>query len=256
MLTLSVSNIGWDASLDQNASKLLRSFGVIHVDLAPSRYPGLSAAAIKTHWSNLGFDIIGMQSLLFGTDVNMFNEPDAFFDKMTAVIEVSDVLGAKRLTFGSPKNRRIRDNTSRLNAENIAIDLLSNLGQRCAETGRILCVEPNPVEYGCNFLTTLAETISLVEAINHPNIRIQIDTGAVIMNDEIRELEDLVNFKYDLIGHIHISEPHLAPLGSSELSSVLNVLDGRIGVATIEVKDTGNGNLDHIFTSINFMSKR
>jgi len=50
-----------------------------------------------------------------------------------------------------------------------------------------------------------------VTEVDHPAIKMQLDTGALTINDEDASsgLEDYAH----LIGHIHASEPDLMPLG-------------------------------------------
>ena len=46
---------------------------------------------------------------------------------------------------------------------------------------------------------------------SHPAIRMQLDTGALTINGE--DPHTLLKARSDLIGHVHISEPQLVPLG-------------------------------------------
>jgi sugar phosphate isomerase/epimerase len=55
-------------------------------------------------------------------------------------------------------------------------------------------------------------TATVVQAVDHPAIRMQLDVGALAMNNE--EPENILNTYGSLIGHIHASEPHLKVLGS------------------------------------------
>ena len=68
-------------------------------------------------------------------------------------------------------------------------------------------------------MTNSTETASIVSLVNQPNIKMQLDTGAITINKEdIGEV--LENFK-SLIGHIHLSEPNLIPLGDSVTNHAL-----------------------------------
>ena len=61
-------------------------------------------------------------------------------------------------------------------------------------------------------MTTTAEAASVVAAINHPAIRLQLDTGSIAMNDE--NPDEICRSYQDLIGHVHLSEPQLLPVGT------------------------------------------
>lgn len=58
-----------------------------------------------------------------------------------------------------------------------------------------------------------AETANVVREVNHPAIRMQLDTGAIFINNE--NIRTVLEECADLIGHVHASEPDLVPLGES-----------------------------------------
>lgn len=60
-------------------------------------------------------------------------------------------------------------------------------------------------------MTNTAETARIVNEIDHPAIRMQLDTGAMTINDE-NPIEVISQYA-KLIGHVHASEPNLVPLG-------------------------------------------
>ena len=62
-------------------------------------------------------------------------------------------------------------------------------------------------------MTTSLETCNVVNDIDHPAIKMQLDTGAVIINQE--DISAVVTQAKDVIGHVHISEAQLAPPGDT-----------------------------------------
>jgi sugar phosphate isomerase/epimerase len=60
-------------------------------------------------------------------------------------------------------------------------------------------------------MTTSAETARVVEQVSHPAVRMQFDTGALTINGE--DPAAVLQNHAGLIGHIHVSEPNLVPLG-------------------------------------------
>jgi sugar phosphate isomerase/epimerase len=96
----------------------------------------------------------------------------------------------------------------------IAVSFFRRLGDIAGFHGVTICLEPNPPCYGANFMITSAETARVVERIDHPAIRMQLDTGALTINGE--EPGVVVRECASLIGHIHASEPNLVPLGDGE----------------------------------------
>jgi sugar phosphate isomerase/epimerase len=220
-MRLAISNIAWDAVEDEAIVKLLHRFGVDAIDVAPGKYFSEPAKAtdedivhIRNWWSERGIEITGMQALLFGTTgLNVFGLPevqDAMLQHLTAVCRIGGALGAKRLVFGSPKNRD-RSGLSDQVAMDMAVSFFRRLGDIAQNHGVIICLEPNPTCYGANFMTTSAETAQVVDRIAHPAVWMQLDTGAVAINgeDPAAVLQDYAAF----IGHVHASEPDLLPLG-------------------------------------------
>lgn len=221
-MRLAISNIAWDVSEDEAVSQLLQKYGVDAIDVAPGKYfPNPSQAtaqeiaAVKAWWYKRGIEVTGMQALLFGTSgLNVFGTPDvqtALLDHLAAVCRIGGELVAPLLVFGSPKNRD-RTGLSDQQTMDIAVSFFQRLGDIAAKHGVIVCLEPNPPCYGANFMTTSRETAAVVRSINHPAIKMQLDTGAVTINNE--DVESVLTECADIIGHIHASEPNLVPLGN------------------------------------------
>lgn len=220
-MRLSISNIAWDLPEDEQVATLLQAYGVDAIDIAPGKYFPQPAAAkeveiarVKCWWRDRGIEIIGMQALLFGTTgLNVFGTPpvqQVMLDHLDAICRIAAGVGATRLVFGSPKNR---DRTGLFDsiAHDIAADFFGRLGDLAARHGVLICLEPNPTRYGCNFMTGTAETAELVEEIDHPAIWMQLDTGTLHINGE--DPAAIVAAHRGIIGHIHASEPDLVPLG-------------------------------------------
>ncbi len=220
-MRLAISNIAWEAEDDAEVAIMLGRYGVGAIDVAPGKYfPDPSCTKteevrqVRQWWADRGVEIVGMQALLFGTiGLNVFGTPavqKAMLDHLGAVFRIAAGLGAKRLVFGSPKNRN-RAGLSDDQAIDMATRFFRRVGDAASAWGVILCLEPNPAHYGSNFMITGAETARVVSAIDHPAIRMQYDTGAVIMNGE--DPNEVLAQCAHLIGHIHASEPELVPLG-------------------------------------------
>ena len=222
-MRLAISNIAWDISEDEDVAQLLKRFKIDAIDIAPGKYfPDPSKATaedvaqVKQWWASRGIHIIGMQALLFGTvGLNVFGSNEvqlALLQHLTAICKIGAGLDATRIVFGSPKNR---DRTGLTDEQALAIALpfFRQLGDIATAHGVIICLEPNPACYGANFMTTSVETAEVVRKIAHSAIRMQLDTGAITINgeDTTAILADYIS----LIGHVHASEPALAPLGDN-----------------------------------------
>ncbi|MDT8467879.1 TIM barrel protein [Alcaligenes nematophilus] len=222
-MRLSISNIAWQPEEDQRIATLLEQHQIDAIDIAPGKYfssPELATKAeimaVKQWWHERGISIIGMQSLLFGTTgLNVFGDKasrSGLLTRLQAIFRIAGILGATRLVFGSPRNRD-RHSLSDQEATDSAIQFFQQAANYAADEGVLLCLEPNPVCYGANFMTNSQETALVVKAVNHPALRMQLDTGAITINQE--DVAQVLNSYAALIGHVHASEPQLAPLGDN-----------------------------------------
>ncbi|MDO8714695.1 MAG: sugar phosphate isomerase/epimerase [Polynucleobacter sp.] len=220
-MRLAISNIAWDVPEDETIAQLLNHYNVDAIDIAPGKYfpdPNLATdediARIKNWWFERGIEITGMQALLFGTTgLNVFathEVQEKLFYHLEGICRIGGHLGATRIVFGSPKNRD-RTGLSDQEAHSIAVSFFRRLGDIAQSHGVIICLEPNPICYGANFMTTSQDTALVVEAIAHPAVKMQLDTGALTINEE--DVLGLLQEHAQLIGHIHASEADLLPLG-------------------------------------------
>lgn len=224
-MRISISNIAWDVAEDREVASLLRHFNIDAIDIAPSKYfPDIQKISttdikkIKNWWMEQGIAIIGLQALLFGTkDLNLFADAtvqSAMLQHLQRMSIIAAELGATKLVFGSPKNRN-REGLSDETANTIAIDFFQRLGDIGSEQQIEFCLEPNPVCYGANFMTNSEQTAYVVTQVNHPAIKMQLDLGALHLNTE--DINLVIHEYGHLIGHIHLSEPHLVTLNHENI---------------------------------------
>lgn len=220
-MRLAISNIAWDDFEREEVAQLLCRYSIDAIDVAPGKcFPDPVTASeedvarVRTWWAAQGIEITGMQALLFGTrGLNLFGPAevqDAMLAHLASVCRIGAGLGATRLVFGSPKNRD-RSGLTDQEALDIAMPFFRRLGDIAESHGVFICLEPNPTCYGANFMTTSAEAARVVEKVGHPAIRMQLDTGALTINDE--DPAHVLDRYARLIGHVHASEPHLVPIG-------------------------------------------
>lgn len=220
-MRLAISNIAWDVAEDVNVALLLKRLGIDAIDVAPGKYfPDPVKATdkeityVKDWWASQGIEMLGMQSLLFGTQgLNIFGDDSvrqAMLRHLAAVCRIGAGLGATRLVFGSPRNRD-RAGLSDEQVMDISLSFFGQLGGIAQEYGVIFCLEPNPSRYGANFMLDSMETARVVRLINQPSIQMQLDTGALAINQE--DPFEILNDMGSRIGHIHASEPDLVPIG-------------------------------------------
>lgn len=250
-MRISISNIAWERDEEPQIAELLTRLGVTAVDVAPGKYfPNVAAASdedirkVRAWWEERGISIYGMQSLLFGTKgLNVFGDSDSqerLLQHLLHVCRVAEGLGARRLVFGSPRNRD-RSGLSDKEADDIALQFFGRLGDIAQNWGVVITLEPNPVCYGTNWVTTTKEAYAFVKELGNPGIAMQLDTGTVITNSEDR---DTIASVKDAAGHVHLSEPKLLPLCLAPLghNDVFRAAAGIApGTVTIEMLTKGQG---------------
>ncbi len=223
-MRLAISNLAWDVTEDAEVAVALGEFSVDAIDVVPGKYfpapqevEDAAIQRVKQWWAERSIEITGMQALLFGTSgLNLFGEAtvqEAMLTHLRSICRIGAGLGARRLVFGSPRNRD-RSGLSDSQALEQAVSFFRRLGDIAQAYGVVICLEPNPVEYGANFMTNTQETAAVVTAVSHSAIKMQFDTGAMTLNGE-KPAEVLRAYAH-LVGHVHISEPHLAPIGDGE----------------------------------------
>lgn len=247
-----VSNIAWTAADDDAALDMLQAANVRDIEIAPTRYwPDLTqvdesvARSFAEKLHQRGFSICAFQALLFGKpDLQVFGPDDgrACLDYLEGVCQLAGWMGAKALVFGSPKNR-LRGALSFDAAVAKASDFFRVLGDAAMKNSVIVCIEPNPSAYGCDFIQTANEAASLVKLVNTPGIRMNLDMGELIMNGASagRTIEELLPYA----GHFHVSEPMLEPFdpqreAHAQAAAVLRSANYQ-GVVSLEMKTPQGG---------------
>ena len=214
-MKLAISNIAWSAENDQQMYAFLKSEGFEGLEIAPTRiiadnpYEKLKEATDFKIQLKAKFDlnIPSLQSICFGRSEVIFGteeERNAIKEYIKKSIDFAKVVDCKNLVFGSPKNRIIGENQL-----DIAIAFFDELGTYAIQNNTILAVEPNPDIYGTNFLNTTKEAIDFVKKVQNKGLKVNVDLGAIIHNNEDLAI---IGENIELVNHIHISEPYLEPI--------------------------------------------
>lgn len=224
-MKLAASNIAWDPGEDDAVGRVLREHGFTGVEIAPSKRwespidatPG-EIEAYREGWENRGLQVVAMQALLFGRpDLQLFGSETgrrALREYLTALIEMAQGLGARALVFGSPKNRK-RGSLPLDDATAIAVEFFRGIGAVAASRDCVICIEPNPTAYDCDFINTTAEAVALCERIASRGVKVNGDAGAMATNGE--DPSETIAASFDWLGHFHASEPGLAEVSNGEV---------------------------------------
>lgn len=213
---LAASNIAWFPKDDQVVLEKMRQWGFSGLEIAPTRlcpndpydHPQESIKFAQTVEDQFGLTICSMQSIWRGRRENLF-DPDgatALADITEKALSYAEALKCPNLVFGCPGNRVIPEGCT---ADN-ALPFFERLNSIAAQHQSVIALEPNPPIYHTNFLNTTSEVFSFLESMPDAHrLTINLDFGAIVYNKEsIHALEPVIPY----VSHIHISEPHLAPI--------------------------------------------
>ena len=220
-MKLAISNIAWSVEREPEVAALLQRLGVAAVEVAPSKVAADPLAATRADllayrrfWERHGIQIVAMQSLLFGVPGMALFQDQASRDRMQQylqkLIEFGSILGAETLVFGSPRNRQ-RGDMPLEQAIQIATPFFRELGRTANDLGIWFCLEPNPVQTGCDFLTRSDEALEFVRAVDQPGFGLHLDTGGIWQSQDPLSVCTAAGSCWR---HLHLSEPDLVPFGT------------------------------------------
>ncbi len=221
-MKLAASNIAWSREDNLNVAGLLRESGFRGVEIAPTRVWDrpfdVTEAEARDHrafWNERGIEVVALQALLFGRpELTLFESREArtrTLEHLRGLMRLGAWLGARVLVFGAPRNRRVGGRASSKEAEAIAVDFFGAAGAHALQQGVVLAIEPNPVQYECDFITTSSEALDLVRAVDSAGFGLHLDAAAMTLAGE--PLSEAVTACAGAIEHFHISEPNLTIVG-------------------------------------------
>jgi sugar phosphate isomerase/epimerase len=224
-MTLAVSNIAWPADEESDVAAALADVGVSAVEIAPTKvFPdplNVSDAEIERYlssWSRRGISVVAFQSMLFGRlDLTIFDDAGTrklTYERMRGFIQLAGRMGAGVLVFGSPKNRKVPPGMGEDEALDIATEFFSALGGEALENGTVLCIEPNPEAYDCNFVTTSSQGAQLVARVDSLGFGLHLDVAGMTLAHE--DVAEAIRAQPH-IRHFHVSAPQLGELEETQV---------------------------------------
>ncbi len=218
-MRLALSNLAYPAVTAEGLLPRLAAMGLTGIEVAPTRlapWDALSDGALRGHrgmLAGMGLCVSSLQAILFGAEgVALLGEAASFerlVSHLARVAEVGAVLGASVAVLGAPRQRArgalAAEEAFRLGAERL---------RRAAETmqaggGPVLGLEPVPAAYGGDFLETWQEALAMVRAVDHPWLRLHLDTACVHLGGG--DIAEAVAAGIDELAHFHLAEPKLVP---------------------------------------------
>lgn len=208
---LCVSNICIKKTSHLQFACLLKLYGIKHVQIAPTtlikNWGDLSLIDLST-FTNQGLNVYSLQSITYTlNELNIFNETaNELLKHIKKVIDFAELNKVKNIVFGCPRNRRLPNVNYNDNDENMFISFFKDVGDYLVDKNINVCIEPNSKKYNCNYINTIKEAGEIVKKINNPNVRMMIDIGNLIMEND--NIDDIYNY-IDLIYNVDISQENM-----------------------------------------------
>lgn len=245
MAKLCISNIALSPFDHEEELRRLPGLGLEALEVAPSRvwrdtFSKLKAPQVLAYRKQIedaGLQAAGLHSLFFDhPELGLFRDPETRARTLDFLVHLSGVcrdLGGRTLIWGGGRQR---GRVSEADAYSEAGEFMAELCHRVGDHGTCFCFEPLGPE-DTDFIHSGFDALKLVNGVNHPAFRVQLDAKALIANDEA--VADTFTGMGDRLVHFHANEPDLGVLGTSgtvdhaELGRLLKGIDYK-GYVSIE----------------------
>jgi D-psicose/D-tagatose/L-ribulose 3-epimerase len=136
---------------------------------------------------------------------------------MCRLVELCAELGGRVLVHGSPGQRNVAEGIARQDASKWACEVFATAAEVALKAGVVYCLEPlSPNE--TNFVTSVAEAVEVVRAVNSPAFQTMIDCRAAALSEEL-SIPTLINrwVPTGMIRHFHVNDPNRQGPGQGSL---------------------------------------
>lgn len=268
-MELAISSIAWSNEEEPAVAETLRELGVKNVELAPTKIwddptsVGIDEAQkIVDWWDGYGIRVVAFQSMLFARpDLKIFENAstrEACSEYLEKFILLAGMMGVQKMVFGSPKNRQ-RGELPVEDANTIAKDFFSELGETAKDNNVVLCLEPNAAQYACDFITTAKEGDSLVREVDNAGFGLHLDTACMALAGD--DLGISIGSSIDILKHFHVSSPMLDQVEDRDdvdhrAAAAALKINEYGGYVSIEMRPGEQGtNVNRVIKAVNFTNK-
>jgi len=265
MTKIAISNLAWRKSEDEKIFNIMRDLNVLNMEISPFRDASTIPEVKKQFYNETskllnqyGIRVAAFQALMFRyPEISIFEGATArnkILKHLRGVLEFLNQIGATIAVFGSPKNK-IRGAVPYDKAISIAKDFFIQIAEQAKNFNVIFCIEPTPVAYGADFISSTQEAIDFVKTISHDFLKINLDIGSLILNGEA--VEKMISENTNYVGHVHVSEPYLKTINLNQpfhKSIVKTLNDNKYnGFVSVEMLPSDKQNIENIFKVISFV---
>jgi|ETNmetMinimDraft_16_1059900.scaffolds.fasta_scaffold25747_2 sugar phosphate isomerase/epimerase len=265
-IRLSVSNIAWQQNELEDHLKLLMELGCDGVEIAPSciwkepaNVSNDEIESLKELISKYNLVVPAFHALLFTRPDLCFFAEDSIRQQAVSylkkLIRLAGMLSVKVLVYGSPASRKVAEKQYD-KCYDIAIDVFRELGIEAERNDVFFCIEPlGPSEN--DFILTADEGNQLVSDVGSKHFGLHLDSKAMVEAGE--DFKSVFQRYGAMLKHFHVSEPGLAPPGTSGLDHSLigKALSRSLydGFVSIEMKMGFGNTKDVIRDSVAYVRK-
>ena len=198
---------------------------------------------VRRQAEDAGVPIIGLHWLLAKTEGLMVTSPGTAVRQRTAeylgeLARGCRDLGGVLMVLGSPQQRRVPAGHSREQAADFALDTFRRAMPVIVDCGVRVCLEPLAAPEA-DFLNSCAETIALLDRIDHPNFVLHLDVKAMSSEDE--PIPELIGKHAGRAGHFHANDANRRGpgFGATDFRPIFRALNGAgySGWVSVEVFD-------------------
>ncbi|MCP4641146.1 MAG: sugar phosphate isomerase/epimerase [bacterium] len=234
----------------ERAIAYAKEAGYDGIEIAPftlSQYvadiPQETRRKIVAKAAEVDLDIIGIHWVFVGPEGIYLNHSDKAIRDRT-VQYLKDLchfcgdIGGDVMIFGSPKQRNVLPELTYDQAWEYGVDTFQQAMDTAVERGVTICMEPL-THLETDFCQSAEETYKFVQAVDHPNFQLMLDTKAMTFEKESRA--DLIRKYGHAMKHYHANDENLngPGFGDVDFGPIFEALrevkfDGYVSVEVFE----------------------